>query len=675
MTDGMAQQAIQAALQRLVAQLAVPRALTLQPGEHATLLRAVERAAAQLLGATDTILTIALAGCSGAGKSTLTNALAGATIAEVSEQRPCTMQTKVYHHSEVPGGGLPPELAAHAVFTAHDRPELRYKVIVDTPDLDTFATQNRMATKALLKAAGLVVYVFSPERYLEERGWSVIREEQRFSACVALINKADTVPPHELEQTADEIRRRFAAMGKPDLKVLRVCAAKHVPGPDGQFPPPDPMVVDEFASLRAYLEHELNTGDIAQMRRAQQARVIDNLRTEVACLVPQEAIAGLDALATTARQRAEAAGGVLSDALADRLAAIETDLGALAAIRRHQRFRGPFRTWLALADFCRYGLPRLVRRLRYVSNENEQSASVATILVTGKTDLVSDLLIKEAQQLQDLCFKSHLPIGRWRAVTAVPSGDRLLGQAAAELEARYEAAAAAVFGKSKWLIGGASWLGALVPGGLVLYGLIQLVINTGSGTYTGFAVLGQILSLILFFYLILHGIVTLTLAGSEVFAVHGLGPQTIHDLLKRTLEGWVATYRADIEADWADLREPLNALQAALSAVPVNMPRSPVSRTPFSGVPPLQAGQGAVASLQRIPATDADSLGEQEEVRAPLTPAPSDPSLLGRTTTAGKLQKTGQCDPPLENQPQLAGLSAAEHLRRAIQRQADKQSG
>src|SRR5205823_2193228 len=135
-----------------------------------------------------------LAGCSGAGKSTLINALAGATIAEAAERRPCTMQTKVYHHAAVPGGGLPGALAAEALFVAHDRPELFAKVIVDTPDLDTFATQNRAATKALLKAAGLVIYVFSPERYAEERAWSVIREEQRFSACLAVLNKADTAP-------------------------------------------------------------------------------------------------------------------------------------------------------------------------------------------------------------------------------------------------------------------------------------------------------------------------------------------------------------------------------------------------------------------------------------------------------------------------------------------------
>jgi predicted GTPase len=120
----------------------------------------------------------------------------------------------------VPSGGLPADLAEQATFVAHARPELRQKVIVDTPDLDTFYTEHRDATRALLKAAGLVIYVFSPERYVEERAWSVIRQEQRFSACLAVLNKSDTVSPEVLQRIAGEIRQRFSETGKPDIPVL-----------------------------------------------------------------------------------------------------------------------------------------------------------------------------------------------------------------------------------------------------------------------------------------------------------------------------------------------------------------------------------------------------------------------------------------------------------------------
>lgn len=236
-------------LTELVERAEAPRALAISAAQCDQLREAVERTGAQLLGEVEISFTIALAGCSGAGKSTLINALAGGTIAEASEIRPTTRQIKVYHHQAVAGGGLPDELARQATFVAHDRPELRHKVIVDTPDLDTFAVQHRAATRALLKAAGLVIYVFSPERYAEERAWSVIREEQRFSHCLAVVNKADTVTPAELAKICDEIRSRFAEMGKADLKVLAICAARHLP--HAQNVAAKEPVLDEFLTLRA----------------------------------------------------------------------------------------------------------------------------------------------------------------------------------------------------------------------------------------------------------------------------------------------------------------------------------------------------------------------------------------------------------------------------------------
>ena len=51
----------------------------------------------------------------------------------------------------------------------------------------------------LLKAAGLVLHVFSPQNYRDERTRSVLREEKRFSACAVVLNKIDLVTPEELQ--------------------------------------------------------------------------------------------------------------------------------------------------------------------------------------------------------------------------------------------------------------------------------------------------------------------------------------------------------------------------------------------------------------------------------------------------------------------------------------------
>ncbi len=190
-----------------------------------------------MLGPSEPVLTVALAGGTGAGKSTLINALAGHVIAEVSEIRPTTRCLRVYHHREDNLGTLTTELAGEVSFVAHDRPELRLKMLVDSPDLDSFVIRNRATTKALLKRAGLVLYIFSPERYLEERTWTVLRQETVFSACAAVLNKVDRVGSREeLEQITEDLRERFAALGLGNIRIFRVCAGRTSRTPMGRCP-------------------------------------------------------------------------------------------------------------------------------------------------------------------------------------------------------------------------------------------------------------------------------------------------------------------------------------------------------------------------------------------------------------------------------------------------------
>src|SRR5919198_4739841 len=230
MAGDRSRHAAEAALERLLETVKAPRALQLRAEDRVRLEQAVTRAHAQLLGTPEPVLTVALAGGTGAGKSTLINALAGATIAESSALRPTTTQLRVYHHRDVDMGGLPAELASSAVFGPHDRAALRSKVIVDTPDLDSFATHHRAATRALLKAAGLVLYVFSPQNYRDERTWSVLREEKRFSACAVVLNRRDLVTPEELEAITDDLRHAFVRAGLPEIRIFRTVATAHGAG-------------------------------------------------------------------------------------------------------------------------------------------------------------------------------------------------------------------------------------------------------------------------------------------------------------------------------------------------------------------------------------------------------------------------------------------------------------
>ena len=569
---------IEQALQRMLSVAEQPRALAIRPDDRATLRQAVQRTHAQLLGEADAVLTIALAGCTGSGKSTLINALAGSRIASMSDRRPCTTQTRVYHHGEVPCGGLPGDLAEQATFVAHDRPELRQKVIVDTPDLDTFYTEHRDATRALLKAAGLVIYVFSPERYVEERAWSVIREEQRFSACLAVLNKADTVPPEVLQRIAGEIRQRFAEMGKPDIPVLCISAAHHVAEGDSRPAATSQVTLDEFLTLRAYIEHELQAGDIARMIRQQRGRVLDHLQDQADRLIPADVEPKLDALADAARQRAQDASNHLADQLQDQLLAIEADLYPLIVVRKHQRFWGPFRTWLAVTDFLRYGLPRLVRQLRLLTLPAQERVS-GRLLPAGKADQATDRLRQQAQQLQTLCFEKGLPVERWRTITSGIDGEEILAVVARGIEDRFEALAASAYRRGQvfpWLISFVAWL---MPAGLVVFAAYNLVRQFTEGHSEGLNVLWDFLGMLVLSYLLLHIVTGAASSGRGLLPRKGVAAETLDDVLRRTLNGWVKVYRDDLEADVADLREPLAVLRGAAEGMIVRAGLPPAEQT------------------------------------------------------------------------------------------------
>ena len=141
---------VERALDALATTLREPRALELDSTVSEGLERAFERARQQLVEELPPVLVVALAGGTGVGKSTLINALAGGEIAEASSERPTTTHIRVYHHEDVELGGLPSAITYGAHFVAHRREELRHKVLVDTPDLDSFVREHRERTLRLL---------------------------------------------------------------------------------------------------------------------------------------------------------------------------------------------------------------------------------------------------------------------------------------------------------------------------------------------------------------------------------------------------------------------------------------------------------------------------------------------------------------------------------------------
>jgi len=565
MADAFSTQAVETALDRLIDTINTPRALVLRADDRVALEQGVARARAQLLATPSPVLTVALAGGTGAGKSTLINALAGAVIAEISPLRPTTTQLHVYHHCDIASGGLPVELVSEAVFIPHDRDALRSKVIVDTPDLDSFATQHRTATRALLKAAGLVLYVFSPQNYRDERTWSVLREEQRFSACAAVLNKSDLVTPEEREAISEDLRDAFARLGLPDIRIFHTVAIAHVPGHEGMEPMPF-SGGDDMAALRSFLERELQNSDVVRLRHRQQTRVFAHLRAEIDRVAPTTLLEQFDTVAMTVSERVDSAVSRLQAALAAQLAVAQADLVPLATLRQHERFRGPFRTWLAITDVLRFGLPGLVRGLLRHAPES-QAAPVEPLLTRGRS-VADDLLRAEAQGFQSLLYAHGLPIERWRTVTVQADGDRLMVDIANTLSARFEAAAVASAGRGSAIVWIINTLGHVVPATFVLMGLYVMGRDLLAGHYIGLPLLGHLLAMLVLVFLTLQGMASLFLPSGRQWSHADVGRQAIAEVLTHTVMAWISSYRDDLEADLADLRAPLMALPPSLLVDP-----------------------------------------------------------------------------------------------------------
>jgi hypothetical protein len=264
----------------------------------------------------------------------------------------------------------------------------------------------------------------------------------------------------------------------------------------------------------------------------------------------------------TVSERVDSAASRLQEALADQLAVAQADLVPLATLRQHERFRGPFRTWLAITDVLRFGLPGLVRRLLRHTPDN-RATPADTWHGRGRA-MADDLLRAEAQGLQTLLYAHGLPIGRWHTVTVRADGDRLLADIASALRARYEAAAAAAARRGSAVVWIINALGHVVPAAFALIGLYVMGRDLLAGHYIGLPLLGHLSAMLVLVFLILQGVASLFLPSGHRWSSADIGRQAISEVLGHTVMAWMSSYRGDLEADLDGLRAPLTALPPSL---------------------------------------------------------------------------------------------------------------
>jgi hypothetical protein len=148
-------------------------------------------------------LVVAFFGGTGVGKSTLLNRLAGQEIARTGVERPTSREVSVYLHESLHIRQLPKGFPVDRVRTAYHRDEERRQVLwIDMPDIDSTEQDNRELVIDWLPHIDVLMYVVSPERYRDDKGWRLLRAHGREHAWLFVMNQWDRGQPVQLDDFA-----------------------------------------------------------------------------------------------------------------------------------------------------------------------------------------------------------------------------------------------------------------------------------------------------------------------------------------------------------------------------------------------------------------------------------------------------------------------------------------
>lgn len=175
-------------------------------------------------------LLAVVGGSTGAGKSTLVNSLVGRRVSEAGVLRPTTRTPVLVCHPEdhhwFSGMRVLPDLTR--VWVPHQEPDgdlllpgenparvLRIETadtvppglaLLDAPDVDSLAADNRTLAAELICAADIWIMVTTAARYADAVPWHLLRTAKEYDAT--LITVLDRVP----HQVVSEVSRQYGAL-------------------------------------------------------------------------------------------------------------------------------------------------------------------------------------------------------------------------------------------------------------------------------------------------------------------------------------------------------------------------------------------------------------------------------------------------------------------------------
>lgn len=353
-------------------------------------------------------LRILLLGGTGVGKSTLFNALGGADLAHAASVRPTTRELTAYYH-EGNGSGSLGHLEAKAKLVSHNRILLRDKIVIDAPDFDSTALENRRLLEEALEVTDLAVCVVTGEKYLSAELFELLSTHREGIEFVFVLNKLDRIS--DGQEIASDLRRELKRHGILRPRILAVSAlavrkAQQEAADEGlptlhvTLPPES----GQWQDLRDLLERELDRVRIREIKAAKLADRVRGLLARIDQRVPDDVPQKVEAWRQTW-------GATLKDLTSDLsrtfFGAIHTDFELRNVLRYlfGTAFGGVFGVFMTLI----YGLrsllqPGYARARRFTSADleellGERLRAVEIGTVERRVDVVLERFEQEGRQL------------------------------------------------------------------------------------------------------------------------------------------------------------------------------------------------------------------------------------------------------------------------------------
>jgi hypothetical protein len=180
----------------------------------------------------DAPLLMVVGGSTGAGKSTLVNSLVGEEVSPAGVLRPTTRSPVLAYNSAdlawFEGDRILPELARgtggdvgpRALVLAPTQALPAGLALLDSPDIDSVAAENRALAGQLLAAADSWLFVTTAARYADAVPWELLRAaSERGTALAVVLNR---VPADGAAEVTAHLARMLADRGLPDTELLVV---------------------------------------------------------------------------------------------------------------------------------------------------------------------------------------------------------------------------------------------------------------------------------------------------------------------------------------------------------------------------------------------------------------------------------------------------------------------